>query len=81
MAILEQPPASLPEEVREYLARINAQVAYELNNSDQAVRYTDIPNKLSIGKSYYFLNAVPAHPVVTAEGLYLYKSTGFVLLG
>jgi len=80
MPVFEQPPRTESLELREYLVRTNAQIAHELVNSNQNPRYTDLPDKVSIGKQYYFLNAVPAHLVITAEGLYLYKSTGWVLI-
>lgn len=80
MAVLEQPPVSTEEELREYLARNNIQIGYELTNNNQIPRFTDLPNKVSVGKIYYFKNAVPAHPVITAEGYYGYKSTGWVLI-
>ena len=79
MAIFEQPPESSDYELREYLARVNIQVNSDLSNSNQIPRLTAIPSKLSIGKLYYFLNAVAATPV-SGEGLYIYKSTGFVLI-
>lgn len=70
MAMLEQPPASVSEELREYLVRVNAQVGAETENSNQVPRLTRLPDKISSGKIYYFKNAIPTHAVITAPGFY-----------
>lgn len=77
----EQPPESTDTELSEYLSRMFRNAKIEDANKDQPIRYSSIPEKLGIGKRYYFLNAIPADPVITTEGLYLYKSTGWVFLG
>ncbi len=80
MAVFEQPPLSFQDDQKEYLSRVNTEVGNELENLDQLTRYTAIPEKVSTGKLYYFKNAVAAHPVITSEGYYGYKSTGWVLI-
>ena len=72
---MEQVPQNLPDNVREYFARHLGRLELALQNTDQLQRYTSLPAKPSIGKIYYFSNAVL--PTITAEGAWLYKSTGW----
>jgi len=81
MAITEeQPPFDTEANLKEYLARQFRAAKQQDDNAEQTTTYTALPDKLNIGKVYYFLNAVAATPI-TGEGLWLYKSTGWILLG
>lgn len=77
----EQPPEDTEPRLKEYLTRMFRDARYEDTTKNQVDRYTNLPEQVSIGKTYFFLNAIAAHPVITAEGFYGYKSTGWVLLG
>ncbi len=77
----EQPPDSLSDDVKEYLTRIYTQINIELSNTSALQRRTDFTTRPVIGKIYYFDNAPPSEPLITAEGLWLYKSTGWVQIG
>lgn len=75
----EQPPFDTEYKLSEYLSRQFSAGKLEDENKDQKAIYTAIPAKLSVGKLYYFSNAIASTPI-TGEGLYLYKSTGFILV-
>lgn len=76
----EQAPEGTPERLSEYLFRQFSLAKREDEASDQIVRRTVIPNKLSVGKLYYFTQAVSGDPIIVGEGLYVYTSTGFKAL-
>jgi hypothetical protein len=73
------PPSSLSPELRKYLNYMSDQVNKLDNKLGEIPRITDIPDKPIIGKLYYFLNAVS--PTITDEGVWVYKSTGWVYVG
>jgi len=77
----EQPPESFDEEQREWLARLFRQIDIELNKHEIVRRRTDFDEAPQIGKIYYFDNAPPSEPLITGEGLWLFKSTGWVQIG
>ncbi len=77
----EQPPDSLPEEVREYLTRIYTQIDIELSKTAALQVRTDFTGRPVVGKTYYFSNAAPSEPLITGEGFWGYTSAGWVLLG
>ncbi len=76
----EQPPQSTDDDLREYLARQLLAAKREDENSSQVPVLTRLPGKLSVGKLYYFSNAIAGDPVVTQEGLYIQKSGGMVFI-
>lgn len=81
MAITNQaPPDSTEDELAEYLSRFRTEVVNAFAGKDIIQGYTAIPSVLQVGKVYYFHNAIAAHPTITAEGWYGYKSTGWVLI-
>ncbi len=77
----EQPPYGTDEKLVEYLARQFRAAKREDENSKQHTVRTIRPNKLTVGRTYYFGGAIAADPDITGEGLYIYTSTGFVFLG
>lgn len=76
----EQPPVGTDENLTEYLARMFSQIDIALANSGSLSKRNIAPGKPIIGKIYYFNIAIPAHPVITAEGYYGFKSTGWVFI-
>jgi len=78
---MEQPPLSTAPELSEYLNRafILTDVAVRQNHKN-IIRY-NLPDKPIVGALYYFGAMMPLDPDVTEEGLYVYKSTGYTLLG
>lgn len=80
MALFEQPPKSTEPVLREYLSRVNTEISYQIDDSNKITRYTALPDKVFAGRLYYFKNAIPSHTVITAEGFYGYKSTGWVFI-
>ncbi len=76
----EKSPVSTDIELSSYLSRMFNSVRQELSTKDQVQTYTSIPTKTNVGKLYYFNNAIGGDPVITAEGLYLLKSTGWVFV-
>ena len=74
---LEEPPVSTEHELRAYLMRMRQDIAVTLQQSQQLpVMYVE-PDKPQQGKLYYFGLEIQGHPVITQEGLYVYKSTGW----
>ncbi len=75
----EQPPEGTEIRLTEYLSRMFVQMNIALDQTkDFDVLYV-VPDKLRIGKLYYFGAAVL--PDISGEGIWIYKSTGWVLLG
>ena len=74
---LEEPPIATEQELRAYLMRMRQDIAVALQQSQQLpVVYVE-PSKPQQGKLYYFGSEIQSHPVITQEGLYVYKSTGW----
>lgn len=78
MAIqLERPPIEgIDPNIVRYLDHL-VDVIQDL--TDQQPRFkplNNIPTKLAVGRVYYFSRAIDA--TVNAEGLWLYKSTGWI---
>lgn len=76
----EQPPASLDDDVKEYLSRMFGQVSIALQSTDVIVRRNGLPERPEIARIYYFNGAIAAHPVIDEEGFYGYTSTNYVKL-
>ena len=75
----EQPPRGTEPELAEYLCRQFATVERVLQIQQKPPLLSQVPTKPIVGKAYYFTG--PLDAVVNAEGLWLYKSTGWVQLG
>jgi len=76
----EVPPEGLPDNIKEYLARMFLNVDIALSRGDTLPKLTAPPIRPVTGKIYYFSNAVAAHPVITTAGYYGY-TTAWVFLG
>lgn len=77
---MEQPPSDTPENLKRYLSTILQRLDDGITNAMQMPLLTAIPAKPIIGKQYYFKNAIAA-TAITSEGVWIYKSTGWSLLG
>ena len=75
----EQPPNSTAPELAEYLCRQLDTIQRVLSIQQKPMILSVVPLKPTVGKSYYFTTALSLE--ITAEGLWLYKSTGWVQLG
>ena len=75
----EQTPNGTPPELAEYLGRQFATIERTLSIQQKPPLLSQVPLKPTVGKAYYFVAALS--PEITAEGLWLYKSTGWVQLG
>ena len=75
----EQPPSSTAPELAEYLSRQLDTIQRVLSMQQKPPLLSAVPLKPMVGKSYYFTTALNLE--ITAEGLWLYKSTGWVQLG
>lgn len=80
MLQIEQPPIEVEADTSAYLNRMFVRV-------DNLFRIVNVfsprkiyPEKPRIGGVYYFEAAIPATDI-TDEGLWLYKSTGWIQLG
>ena len=77
---IEQAPESTDQDLAEWLAR----QLVTINNALGATGFYPptyvLPTKPRPGQVYYFAAAIVADPVITAEGLYIYLSTGWKLL-
>ena len=75
----EQAPNGTAPELAEYLGRQFAALERTLSIQQKPPLLSQVPLKPLVGKSYYFTTALS--PEITSEGLWLYKSTGWVQLG
>lgn len=76
---MEQVPSGIPEQVRAYLFRQLNRLEKLFLEKDLIGGLTALPTKPVIGKLYYFKNTIGA--TITAEGVWVYKSTGWSYLG
>ncbi|RLD78817.1 MAG: hypothetical protein DRJ15_10745 [Bacteroidetes bacterium] len=74
-------PTDLKLSLTEFLQQFVINANFAVGQNDQCRKYGTIPQKLSVGRLYYFTQAITDDLVITQEGLYIYKSTGFVFLG
>lgn len=73
---VENPPASVDPTVSDYLIRQFTEVNEGLRSGQLFVpRYRE-PEKVKVGQVIYFAQPVP--PDITAEGLWVYTSTGWL---
>jgi len=75
---MEQPPFNIDPRLKEYLARHFKMVDNKIENAIQLDILTAVPPKPSIGKLYYFSQAVGA---ITSIGYWGYTNAGWVKLG
>ena len=61
------------------LENLLSRMERSINNSNQIPRMDALPARISIGKVYYFNQAIAA-TAITGEGYWGYKSTGWVLI-
>ena len=74
------PPQELGPEGVEFLIRLIHEINYALEgNNGHKILYA-VPAKPIVGRTYYFGSAV-AGSDISGEGLWIYKSIGWVLLG
>lgn len=80
MLQIEQPPSETQQDTSAYLNRMFTRI-------DSLFRVVNIfsprkiyPVKPRVGGVYYFEDTIPSTPI-TGEGLWLYKSTGWIQLG
>jgi len=72
-----QPPDGIDDNLKNWLSQLTINIDSELNRvHDYPVLYA-LPNKVYVGMTRYFGAAIPATAIV-AEGLWVYKSTGWV---
>lgn len=76
MPLDEQAPDFIDPELKAYLERMFLEADIQDNNKDQLNRYDEIPNKLSIGKQYYFNAAIATTPI-TSAGLWIFNESGW----
>ena len=72
----EQPPVDVDEDSREWLVRRFVDVGIAIGKSEDFEVNTKLPTRVKIGMTRYFGAAIPTTPI-TAEGLWIYKSTGW----
>lgn len=77
MFVSELLPANIDPDLSLFLRNNFIDINIALGNVNQIERINAIPDKLSIGKIYYFNNAIPTTPI-TSEGWWGFKSTGWV---
>ena len=76
---IEHPPEGTDLLLSEYLNRMLVNINNALGQTSFNNPLYTVPDKLQVGRVYYFGAAVL--PNISAEGLYVYKSTGWVQLG
>lgn len=77
---MEQVPKTTNTELSEYLTRQFTNVDFRLNNLGALPISKILPTKPVVGKLYYFSAAIPSS-TITAEGVWVYKSSGWAFLG
>ena len=78
MIPIEQPPEGTDADMADYIVRQLVTINTALQRNRFNPQYV-LPNKLFVGLVVYFGDAIL--PDITQEGLWLYKSTGWELLG
>ena len=74
---METVPEELSPNLRAYFTRIFTRID-DMEQDDVPEYRTSMPLRPIVGKLYYFNNAVL--PTIAAEGLWVYKSTGWTLV-
>lgn len=73
---IEQPPQGTNENLSAYLIRMFNLVDTVLGNIGKLPVRKILAPKPVVGKLYYYSQSIPDTDI-TAEGLYIYKSTGY----
>ena len=73
------PPADISSELRRYLLKMFEEVNSSIYSADEIEPRTRMPERPVIGKIYFFKNVIGT--IITEEGWWGYKSTGWVQLG
>lgn len=73
---IEQPPQGTNENLSAYLIRMFNLVDTVLGNIGKLPVRKILAPKPVVGKLYYYSQSIPDSDI-TAEGLYVYKSTGY----
>jgi hypothetical protein len=78
----ESPPASFATDQQDFLTRRFIDVGTALGQSNHFTPRKEMPYKPQIGHVYYFNDPTGAgyDAVITAEGLWVYKSTGYTFI-
>ena len=76
---IEMPPLGTNMELSDYLIRNFTKASNAFTDNNYNVPRDTLPKKVRVGEVYYFSTSIDAN--ITAEGLWLYKSTGWVQLG
>jgi hypothetical protein len=77
---MEQPPDNTDGRLKEYLVRQLSKLQALVENSSALPVLSALPVKPLVGKIYYFDRIIPA-TAITSVGVWVYKPTGWVLLG
>lgn len=64
-------------ELTRYLNRLVADINLALQEVHYFSPRNTFPNKYRVGELFYFADAIPTTPI-TGEGLWIYKSTGWI---
>ena len=72
---MEQPPVNTDTQLTEYLFRQLSALENKSLQLGNLTILTALPTKPTVGKIYYFANAIL--PTIVAEGAYVYRSTGW----
>lgn len=78
--IIEQPPSDTPTDLAEYLTRMfkNSDDSSIIEAGKLAVRKVLVPKPV-VGKLYYYAGPISGSDI-TQEGVYIFKSTGYVFI-
>jgi hypothetical protein len=74
---IEQPRVDPPADLIGYLNRQAVAINIALMDVQYFEPLTILPLRVRVGEVYYFANAIPATAII-AEGLWIYKSAGWV---
>ena len=76
--MFEQPPDT-DATLQRYLQRLIDSLTEKLTAKDVLTKNYTLPTRPIEGKLYFFPNTIA--PTITTAGVWVYKSTGWVLLG
>ena len=78
----EYPPADITESLKDYLSRRFIDVDNELKKPSRFPERKTMPQKPQIGNVEYFGNPATHNydAAITAEGLWIFKSTGWTFI-
>lgn len=72
----EQPPSDIDDKLSDWLIRLVRSINNSFHNVDDYDVLYAVPDKVFVGMTRYFGAAI-ATTAITAEGLWIYKSTGW----